>query len=692
MRDLSRLFQPKSIAVFGGWWAENVITQCQKIGFTGEIWPVHPTRDTIKGVPCYKSVADLPAGPDAAFLGINRHAVIGVTADLAARNCGGAICFASGFAEAGDQDLQDQLINAAGEMPLLGPNCYGFLNYLDGAVLWPDQHGGVPVESGVALVSQSSNIVINMSMQARGLPIAYIACVGNQAQTSLTDMTDTLLQDNRVTAAGLYIEGIIDVAAFAAMADAARAAGKYLVAIKSGKTAASQNAATSHTAALAGDAAASSAFLKQCGVFEVDTPEEMLELLKILHLFGPLSGANISAMCCSGGETGLIADLTGDKALNWPDIPAGNHADLTDCLGELVAISNPLDYHTFIWGDEDAMTTTFSSMMGNWVDASVLVIDFPRSDRCSDEAWHPAVTAMKRASKMSGTKAIMLGSISEGISDSWASHLIANDIVPLCGLADGLRAIELAANYHPPSGAWRPLPALQDNPDSPHMLDEADAKTMLAAAGVPVPRGKKFASIEDITTAKITTAKMTAVTGGLTAPLVLKGLGHAHKSEAGLVQLGLAAADILPAATKMATRNGKLTHSGGFLIEEMVAPPIAELLVGLRRDPLYGISLTIGMGGVTAEILQDTVTHVLPIDEAAILAAFDQLKMAALLHGYRGKPAADCPAAAAAISAMMALITENHNIVEIEVNPLMLGPVGGGAIAADAVIWLADKP
>ena len=292
MRDLSRLFQPKSIAVFGGWWAENVITQCQKIGFTGEMWPVHPTRDTIKGVPCYKSVADLPAGPDAAFLGINRHAVIEVTADLAARNCGGAICFASGFAEAGDQDLQDQLIKAAGEMPLLGPNCYGFLNYLDGAVLWPDQHGGVPVESGVALVSQSSNIVINMSMQARGLPIAYIACVGNQAQTSLTDMTDTLLQDDRVTAAGLYIEGIIDVAAFAAMADAARAAGKYLVAIKSGKTAASQNAATSHTAALAGDAAASSAFLKQCGVFEVDTPEEMLELLKILHLFGPLSGAS----------------------------------------------------------------------------------------------------------------------------------------------------------------------------------------------------------------------------------------------------------------------------------------------------------------------------------------------------------------------------------------------------------------
>ena len=167
MRDLSRLFQPRSIAVFGGWWAENVITQCQKIGFTGDIWPVHPKRDSICGVPCFASVANLPGSPDAAFLGINRHAVIDVTAELVTKGCGGAVCFASGFAESGDQQLQDDLIKAAGDMPLLGPNCYGFLNYLDGAVLWPDQHGGRPVDSGVAIVSQSSNIVINISTRGR---------------------------------------------------------------------------------------------------------------------------------------------------------------------------------------------------------------------------------------------------------------------------------------------------------------------------------------------------------------------------------------------------------------------------------------------------------------------------------------------------------------------------------------------
>jgi len=140
--ELLRLFQPKSIAVYGGSWAENVIHQCQKMGFSGDIWPVHPHRKSIGGLTCFASISELPRVPDAAFLGINRDAVIEVTRQLSEIGCGGAVCFASGFAESGDVDLQQQLVAAAGDMPLLGPNCYGFINYLDGALLWPDQHGG----------------------------------------------------------------------------------------------------------------------------------------------------------------------------------------------------------------------------------------------------------------------------------------------------------------------------------------------------------------------------------------------------------------------------------------------------------------------------------------------------------------------------------------------------------------------
>ena len=675
MRDLSRLFRPRSIAVLGGWWAENVITQCLKSGFDGDIWPVHPTRDTIGGIACLRQLDDLPAAPDAAFLGINRNAAIDVTRSLADMGCGGAVCFASGFAETGDDALQQALVAAAGDMPLLGPNCYGVLNYLDGAMLWPDQHGGRAVDRGVAIISQSSNIAINISMQARGLPIAYVACVGNQAQTSLTDMARSLLADDRVTAAGLYIEGIIDPVDFAAMADEAAAKGKSIVAIKAGKTVASQTAATSHTAARAGDAAASSAFLARCGVIEASAPEEMLEVLKLVHLFGRLPGRRVTAMCCSGGEAGLTADLAAGHDLEWPTIPPQNLDRLSDILGPLVALANPLDYHTFIWGDETKMTDAFAAMMGDWIDLSVLVIDFPRGDRCSDEAWHPAVEAVRRAGKMTGTNVACLGSLAEGIPDSWATYMMDQGIVPLNGFAHGLRAIELAATPIPVPdsyGGWRPH-AATPAPPTRHLVDEVAAKATLTAAGIAVPAGARANGPADIASA----------TTGLTPPFALKGLGHAHKSEAGLVKLGLSEDELAAAMREMRTATG-------FLVEDMAPPPVAELLVGLRRDPVYGLTLTLGMGGVAAELLCDVQTLVLPVTGEEIHAALLRLRLAPLLTGYRGREAADLDAAIDAVLRLCEVMTATPDFDEIEINPLMLGRRQGGALAVDAVIWKTD--
>ncbi|MEH6773238.1 MAG: CoA-binding protein, partial [Cereibacter changlensis] len=276
-KDLSRLLRPRSIVVLGSVWAENVIAQCARMGFAGPVWPVHPTKASIGGLPAYARLADLPSAPDATFIGVNRHATLDVVAELAAMGAGGAICFASGWTEAGEPELQGRLVAAAGGMPILGPNCYGVINYLDGALLWPDQHGGQPVARGVALLSQSSNIVINLTMQARGLPVAYVACLGNAAQVGLAELAGALLADERVTALGMYVEGIDDAPELAALAEAARAAGKGIVCLKSGKTELARTAAASHTASLAGGGAASSAFLRQAGIAEVDTLSELLE-------------------------------------------------------------------------------------------------------------------------------------------------------------------------------------------------------------------------------------------------------------------------------------------------------------------------------------------------------------------------------------------------------------------------------
>lgn len=659
MSRLDRLLRPRTIAVLGAGWARNVIEQCQKMGFRGPVWPVHPSRTEIGGLKAYPSLADLPEPPDATFIGVNRLATVEVVEELRRMGAGGAICFASGWTEAGEPGLQARLVEAAGEMPILGPNCYGVINYLDGALLWPDQHGGVPVEKGVALVSQSSNIVINMGMQARGLPVAYVACLGNAAVVGLAELTGALLDDPRVTAVGLYIEGIDDAPAFAALAEKARAMGKGVVAIKSGKTELSRTAAASHTASLAGGGAASSAFLRQIGVAEVNTPSELIETLKIFHMHGPQIGTRICSLSCSGGEAGLVADLAAPYGIDFPPVPQATHDRLFAVLGEIPTISNPLDYHTFIWGDGPKTTEVFSAMLEAY-DAGIYIIDSPRSDRCDPSGYQPAFDAITTAQKVTGKIAFPVASMAENLGEARVQAMMADGICALLGLETALAAIKAAQT---PAGVvgWRPAAALP--PRETRMLTEAEGKALLAKAGVPVPGAVTGATIAEV-----------AGKVRFSAPYVLKGLGFAHKTEAGAVRLGLASLD----------GQAEMPGASGYLVEEMITGAVAEILLGLRRDPVYGVTLTLGMGGVTAEVLADTVTLVLPATEAQVLEAARRLRLWPLLDGYRGRPKADMAAVAEIAVRLGQLMLADDSLEEIEINPVLVRQQG--AVAVDALI------
>ena len=657
MKDLNRLLRPRSIAVLGSGWAENVIEQCHKMGFQGPIWPVHPKRDTVGGLPAYASLADLPGAPDATFIGVNRHATVEVVRELATMGAGGAICFASGWTEAGEPGLQADLVAAAGAMPILGPNCYGVINYLDGALLWPDQHGGVRVERGVALLSQSSNIVINMTMQSRALPVAYVACLGNAAQVGLAELAGALLADDRVTAIGMYIEGIDDAAAFAALAEAARAAGKGIVCVKSGKTELSRTAAASHTASLAGGGAASSAFLRQAGVAEVATLPELLETLKIMHLHGPQIGTRLCSLSCSGGEAGLVADLAAPFGIDFPPPSDAQRARLGEILGPIVTISNPLDYHTFIWGDGPRTEDVFTTMLAGY-DAGLFIIDPPRPDRCDPSSYQPALDAIVAAGRTTGKPAFPVASLPENFDEARAIALRDQGVAVLMGLETALAAVR-AAQVWPGVAGWRPLKPMAER--ETWLLTETAAKGVLAAAGIQVPRGVTAASIDGL------------VTAGLTPPYALKGLGFAHKTEAGAVRLGL---------TSLAGQ-ADMPGATGYLAEEMVTDAVAEVLLGLRRDPVYGVTLTVGMGGVAAELLADTVTLIWPVTSDEVLAGLRRLRLWPLLDGYRGRPRADVAALAAMAVRLGGLMADASN-EEIEINPVLLRV--DGAVAVDALI------
>ncbi|WP_432286876.1 acetate--CoA ligase family protein [Aminobacter sp. BA135] len=685
---LERLLRPKSIAVFGGSQAAAVVKQCRKMGFAGDLWPVHPTKDEVEGISTFRSVAELPAAPDAAFVGVNRFLTIEVIAQLAARGAGGAICFASGFLEAGNDDadgerLQAELVTAAGAMPVIGPNCYGLINYADGALLWPDQHGGqrlAPDGRGVAIITQSSNIACNLTMQKRGLPVAFLMTAGNQAQTGLSEMALGLIEDERVSCLGLHIEGFDTVDGFERLAARARELNKPIVAMKVGRSEQARKATISHTASLAGSDAASDAFLKRLGIARVDTIPSLLETLKLLHALGPLPGFTLSSMSCSGGEASVMADSAEGRRVRFPALKPDHYARIKSTLGAFVAVANPLDYHTFIWNDEPAMTATFTAMASGSFDLNMLVLDFPRNDRCSDADWWPTVRAFEAALKANGASGAVVASMSENLTEEHAADLFAHGIVPLQGIAEAMDAAEAAAMI---GEAWaRPVAAAvggayagSEGGGAPTTLDEAAAKSLLRDAGLAVPAGRRVASV----------GEAIAAADALGYPVALKALGVAHKSELGAVRLNLRTGEDVGAAAL-----ALLPLGFGLYVEEMVLGGVAELIVGVTSDPLFGPVMTIGSGGVLVELLKDSATLLLPAARGEVEATLKGLKMYPLLQGYRGRARADVGAAIDAIMAISGFVSHHADAIEeLDINPLIVCGEGQGAWIADALLVTA---
>ena len=682
MRDLTRLLRPRSIALFGGGWAENVAWQLHRAGYQGTVYAVHPTRARLGPYDCVASIEDLPEAPDASFVGVNRAATIDVIAQLAEMGAGGAICFASGFKEsdlADGFDLQQQLCDQAGDMPVLGPNCYGLINYLDNAPLWPDEHGGRVVTSGAAIIAQSSNIAINMTMQQRGLKLAYMVTLGNQAQTQVSDMIDALCDDDRVTCIGLYLEGFGDIEKLHESVAKARAVGKPIIALKIGKTEKARLATQTHTASLAGQAAAASALLQRLGIAEVNTISELLETLKLLDGLGPLSSAGVASVSCSGGEASLMSDLAAGTVLEFDEFVPSVKTALSETLGPKVTVANPLDYHTYIWGDIETMTQCFSHVLSAGASITVFVLDLPRADRCDPAGHECAVQAICAAKQIHADAAIaVISTLSENLSEAVIDRFATAGIVTLNGMKTGVMAIDAAirsARLMASAASVKPLLAHSLDVDgSGDVLDESQAKAVLADYGVPVP--SRCVALE----AQTLLEKVASVPAPVPAPWAVKALGIAHKTEQQAVALNVRDVDELKACLR------DLPHTKeGYLLEAFVTDAVAELLVGVNRDATGVYLLTIGAGGVMTELLADTVSLVLPITEPQLEQALTQLKLYPVLTGYRGQAGANTQALIDAIMAIAkAAQAQADRLLSLDVNPLLVTPER--AVAVDALL------
>jgi len=683
---LRRLLAPKSIAVFGSRGADFAIRESLAMGFTGPIWSVHPKRDELMGIKCLKSAADLPQAPDAAYVAVNAESAIETVAQLNKMGAGGALLYASGFSELGDElkavgiERQQRLIEAAGDMPIIGPNCYGVINALDKAVLWPDQHGCQPVEKGVGIITQSGNIGLNMTMQKIGLPIAYMFTMGNQAQVDIATVIDSMLDDPRVTAIGLHIEGISDLAAFDAAARRALSLKIPIVAIKTGRTAAAAKIALSHTSSLTGADSLFDALFTRLGIARVNTVPEFLETLKLLTILGPLAHKNIASMSCSGGEAGMMADLIDGRDIVFgPLTPSQKQATLaTFENGEQV--DNPLDYQTFMWNKREQMAATFGAHMAANFSATLLILDWPNNATADPEEWDTALFALADASQAGSHKAIALASMAECMPPHAIEACIDKGMAPMIGMDQCLTALNHAYTIGQAFAAPIPEPLHIRNINSPSNgdippLSETQSKHVLSQHGLPIPKGETVSSLEQVISAA----------NNLGYPITLKAVGAnlAHKTELGAVKLNLKnQIQVELAAAEL------FALSDTLLAEQMMQGVVAELIIGINTDPLFGHYLVVGAGGILVEILQDAQSLLLPTNKNEVMRVLANLKCAPILMGYRGQPSADMDAIVDAVMAVLDY-SQKHPVYELDINPLLA--LKQGVVAVDALIQLGQQ-
>lgn len=690
MIAIQRLLSPRSIAVVGA--SSDVaktsgkpIFFLRKHGFTGRIYPVNPRAAEIDGVRCYPDIGSLPEAPDVAIvlLGVERaHQAV---RDLSRLGTQAAIVLASGYGETGPEGAcrQAQLREAAGAMRLLGPNTIGLVNLTERIPL--SASGALEMDDfptgSIGVVSQSGGILGSLLSRAagRGVGLSKLISTGNEVDLELADFVEALVDDPATRVIALYIESIRDAAKFRAAAQRAAAAGKPIVAYKVGRSAAGAAAAASHTGAMAGSDQVYDAYFDDLGVIRAETFADLLDIPLTLAKGRRLTGNRVAILTSTGGAATLVSDNLGLRGFEMPHPDAATAERLRALLpgDQAVLDRNPIDV-TLAGLQPKVLRGAIEALIASpTYDALTIIVG-------SSGVAAPELMAGAIKPCLATTEKPVVAYVSPH-SPQAAARLTAHDVPAFstpeaCAVVlDGLRRVTSSAPQ--PQSAPRHLPAPPAGLNT-GSLDEAEAKALFAHFGVPCVR-------EHVVT---TPSEAVAAALDLGDRVVLKLLSRdiTHKSDVGGVIVGVTAASMPDALTRM--RDAVLAKTGKrperFLVQDMIAGGV-ELILGCKRDPL-GTVILLGAGGTAAEIFKDTAMRVLApgtvMAKADALALARQLKSWPLLDGYRGRATCDVDALADAIVAFSTMAASlDERLLEAEINPIFVLPVGQGVRAADGV-------
>lgn len=684
--NFERLLRPRHIAFIGGRDATIAVREARRRGYAGQMWAVNPNRADLDGVPCVPTITDLPEAPDAVYLAIPAAGVVAALGELAQMGVGGVVCFSAGFKETGDTQAEQALIGAAGDMALIGPNCYGLINYIDNTALWSFEHGGWSPGYGAAIITQSGMFSSDITMSARSLPLAYMVSAGNQAVLGQEDFLDVFAGDPAVRAIGLHIEGLQSIPAFERAALRALERGIAVVALKTGSSAIGAALTVSHTGSLSGSDDLYEALFARTGVISVTNPAQFLETLKYLCVVGAPAGPNVAGFTCSGGGATMLADHAEKIGLTFPEVPGGEDASLAELLPDIATVSNPLDYTTPIWGQAEHTYPVFAKVIqAVSAHAAVLVQDYPAEGLDASKVYYQNdARAFAQAANEQGIPAAICATLPENIDRETRRHLISLGIAPMQGIHETLNAMQSATVWSTRRDRIlkaKPAPVLvAATSGGSKLMTEDVGKAWLATRGFNVPSGKAVTALE---------AEKAA--GEIGYPVALKMMSPrlAHKSEAGAVALAIPDTTALQRAldhmNKAVAAYDKAAVTDSYLIEAMAPAPLAEMIVTLRNDPQFGAALVLGSGGVLTELVGDAVTLLLPATTADIADALRTLRVFRLLDGFRGRSPADLDKVVAALHALcVSFVQERETKCEIEVNPMFV--YADHIIAVDALI------
>ena len=685
--NLKRLLKPRHIAFVGGKAVEDCINATRKSGFTGHIWAVHPQYTELAGVACVPSLADLPEPPDATLIAVSRERTVDVVAELNAMGAGGAVSIVGEFAETGEDGaaLQTRLVTAAGDLALVGPNCLGVMNMFDGMAVWGGDNVFSPVAGdGVALISQSGYVAYSVTNVEQALPLGYAISMGNQAVLNVADYIDAMLDDPRVRAIGLYLEGIVDISAFSTAAMRAVKQGVQLVALKAGGTQESAELSQSHSGTLAVDNEIWSALFRRFAIVEAGSPKALIEALKLLGSPKPPKGNRVVAAANSGGYAAMIGEKGRNVGLDFPAPTKAQRNALRQTVPELVSLMNPLDWN-LPWAAMSTPDTSDNGMgllMDDRCDLLVYFVDWPRELDVAD-VWWPTLEGLIQLNNRMDCPVVIASVLPDGLPADLRLRLANAGVVTLQGLDDTLCAIRTVAQYSilraqvlaDVENRLLSTPAVLTG--SLVTLNEEMGKALIAEHDIPVP-AHATGTLEEVIAAEDL----------LGFPLAVKLLNEdlLHKNRAGAVHLNINDASGLKQAisaiqTSVSRYDARLDTSH-FLIENIVEAPRAEFIVGVSHKPGIGHVLVIGRGGTDVEELRDFATLLLPVSAVQIEDAIRRLSLVRKL----GLDQQDIASLVQVVSQVAQFSDQYRDrLVELDVNPIILDTFGN-CTAVDAMM------